>query len=155
MPTLSRVGHFTVSSVRRREIPNDHRYPNTRNGTENERNIASFDSYVTGLVIFTTEPLLLYDDAKYVQRKINRSGTGTCQVSAIRLQIVNCCTTQDDANISSACLMGLREWLSDISLPFWRRAHGRGHAYCGNHLGSKCIGGLHTIKGVHYGPSAL
>lgn len=54
MPTLSRVGHFTVSSVRRREIPNDHRYPNTRNGTENERNIASFDSYVIGLVMFTT-----------------------------------------------------------------------------------------------------
>lgn len=93
MPTLSLVGHLTVSSVRRREIPNDHRYPNTRNGTENERNIVSFDWYVIGLVIFTTEPLSPYEDAKGVERKMNRRGTGTCQVSAVRLQIVNCCTT--------------------------------------------------------------
>lgn len=93
MPTLSCVGHFTVSSVRRREFPNDHRYPNTRNGTENERNIASFDSYVIGLVIFTTESLSLYGDAKDVEREMNRREKGTCQVSAVRLQIVNCCTT--------------------------------------------------------------
>lgn len=76
MPTLSRVGQFTVSSVRRREIPNDHRYPNTRNGTENERNIASFDSYVIGLVILTAEPLSLYGDAKDIEREINRRGGG-------------------------------------------------------------------------------
>lgn len=72
MLTVSRFGHPTVSFVRRREIPNDHRYPNTRKGTGNERNIVSFDSYVMGLVIFTAEHLSLYEDTKDVGRKMNR-----------------------------------------------------------------------------------
>lgn len=92
MLTLPCADRLTVSSVRRTEIPNDHRYPNTRNGTENERNIVSFDSYVIGLVIFTTQPLSLYEDAKDVERKMNRRGTGACQLSAVWLHIVDCCT---------------------------------------------------------------